>query len=323
MSQAMSITQLCNSDENNKNQTEKRIPLPAMEPIPSQPHFIRRLPLIDSALKAYENSIVKYGADMIDTYAVGPIYDKLGYSHKSQEDEDTIAATTALARTSLQDTEVTHRHKRIEDTREDRKKQRPSTSPHPYSVQRRPRWQQIVLHAGSAAGTTAAVISEESMKCLKYCLSWLQYAVQHIEQQMTLLRQFLVSLATSQQQQQQKQVTQVASDTTLNNIKKEIVDTLRKVVEVVSRYAGKGLPEQAKLTVRSFILELPSRWAMVNQQALDEVDTPLHVTSIKLLDFSGESIRMLKSVSLVFSDTVERAELWLKRLKAVGGTTGH
>lgn len=55
-----------------------------MEPIPSQPHFIRRLPLIDSALKAYENSIVKYGADMIDTYAVGPIYDKLGYSHKSQ-----------------------------------------------------------------------------------------------------------------------------------------------------------------------------------------------------------------------------------------------
>lgn len=205
------------------------------------------------------------------------------------------------------------------------KKQRPSTSPHPYSVQRRPRWQQIVLHAGSAAGTTAAVISEESMKCLKYCLSWLQYAVQHIEQQMTLLRQFLVSLATNQQQQQQqqKQVTQDASDTTLNNIKKEIVDTLRKVVEVVSRYAGKGLPEQAKLTVRSFILELPSRWAMVNQQALDEVDTPLHVTSIKLLDFSGESIRMLKSVSLVFSDTVERAELWLKRLKAVGGTTGH
>ncbi|ORE11502.1 hypothetical protein BCV72DRAFT_219634 [Rhizopus microsporus var. microsporus] len=121
MSQAMSITQLCNNDENNKNQTEKKIPLPAMEPIPSQPHFIRRLPLIDSALKAYENSIVKYGADMIDTYAVSPIYDKLGYSHKSQEDEDTIAATTALARTSLQDTEVTHRHKRIEDTREDRK----------------------------------------------------------------------------------------------------------------------------------------------------------------------------------------------------------
>lgn len=30
------------------------------------------------------------------------------------------------------------------------------------------------MHAGSAAGTTAAVVSEESMKCLRYCLHWLQ-----------------------------------------------------------------------------------------------------------------------------------------------------
>lgn len=61
-------------------------------------------------------------------------------------------------------------------------------------------WQQLVVHASSAAGSTAAVISEESMKCLKYCLSWLQYAIRHIEQQMNVLRDFLVSLASSQQQ---------------------------------------------------------------------------------------------------------------------------
>lgn len=69
-----------------------------------------------------------------------------------------------------------------------------STSPHrPYSITKptaptqrahhrtqqsaplvRSKWHQIVMHASSAAGTTAAVISEESMKCLRYCLSWLQ-----------------------------------------------------------------------------------------------------------------------------------------------------
>jgi Transcription factor Opi1 len=38
----------------------------------------------------------------------------------------------------------------------------------------RSRWQQLVVGAGSAAGTTVAVVSEESMRCLKYCLSWLQ-----------------------------------------------------------------------------------------------------------------------------------------------------
>jgi hypothetical protein len=64
-----------------------------------------------------------------------------------------------------------------------------STSPHrPYTITKptpnrrqtqnqplvRSKWHQIVMHASSAAGTTAAVISEESMKCLRYCLSWLQ-----------------------------------------------------------------------------------------------------------------------------------------------------
>jgi hypothetical protein len=38
----------------------------------------------------------------------------------------------------------------------------------------RSRWQQLVVGAGSAAGTTVAIVSEESMRCLKYCLSWLQ-----------------------------------------------------------------------------------------------------------------------------------------------------
>lgn len=179
------------------------------------------------------------------------------------------------------------------------------------------RWQQIVLHAGSAAGTTAAVISEESMKCLRYCLSWLQYAIQHIDQQMNLLRSFLVSLATGSS----KTVVKANNndESTLASIKKEIVDTLRKVVEVVSKYAGSGLPEQAKASVRAFILQLPSTWANLHNKSQAEQDAqPLHETSIKLLDFGGESIVMLKSVSNVFSDTIERAELWLKRLKVVG-----
>lgn len=173
-----------------------------------------------------------------------------------------------------------------------------------------------MLHAGSAAGTTAAVISEESMKCLRYCISWLQYAMQHIDQQMNLLRSFLVSLATGSSS---KSNSLVKNESTLAAIKKEIVDTLRKVVEVVSKYAGSGLPEQAKASVRAFILQLPSTWAQLHNKSQAEQDAqPLHETSIKLLDFGGESLVMLKSVSIVFSDTIERAELWLKRLKVVG-----
>ncbi|CAO3592674.1 unnamed protein product [Absidia cylindrospora] len=334
-----------------------------------QQHFMRRVsdhPLVHSALRAYESSkasspVVKYGAEMVE-FIASPIYDKFGrqasvesqnkYEYYPNEDDPTTAATTALANTSISDTqqqETTHRrgHKKSLSRSGSR-----STSPHrPYTLsakspttihhhQRpavsRSRWKQLVVHAGSAAGTTAAVISEESMKCLKYCLSWLQYATQHIDQQMTLLRNVLVSMATGSSSNSSPSTSTTVSTNTnpagmLAAIKKEVIETLRKVVEVISKYAGAGLPEQAKGTVRSFILALPSRWALLNSSTTPSspIASPTlgphaspHVeeTSVKLLNFGSESVEMLQSVSTVFSSTIDRADTWLDRLHSVGVT---
>jgi hypothetical protein len=41
--------------------------------------------------------------------------------------------------------------------------------------------------------------------------------------------------------------------------------------------------------------------------------------ALRLLSFGQESVDMLQSVSTVFSDTVDRAELWIDRLKMVPG----
>jgi hypothetical protein len=41
--------------------------------------------------------------------------------------------------------------------------------------------------------------------------------------------------------------------------------------------------------------------------------------ALRLLSFGQESVEMLQSVSTVFSDTVDRAELWIDRLKMVPG----
>ena len=40
-----------------------------------------------------------------------------------------------------------------------------------------------------------------------------------------------------------------------------MVQTIRQVVDVVSKYAGGALPEPARNRVRGFILHLPQRWA--------------------------------------------------------------
>lgn len=143
-----------------------------------------------------------------------------------------------------------------------------------------------------------------------------------------MLREFLVSLASNHHESEERtRMTRADDATTLAQIKKEIVETLRKVVEVISKYAGSGLPEQAKASVRGFILALPTRWAILNSSStasptgspsLTAADSHIHETSIRLLNFGTESVEMIQSVSLVFSDTVERAELWLSRLRVVG-----
>ncbi|CAO3591838.1 unnamed protein product [Absidia cylindrospora] len=275
------------------------------------------------------------------------------YEKRDVEDKETMAAIHALARTSLTDEldgdEQYIRRRRayhLDDKYIGKPRSRPhsrSTSPHrsytksaatlarhSRSKLNQTRWQQLVIQAGSAAGTTVAIMSEESMKCLRYCLYWLQYATQHIQQQMHLLRLFLVSLVSSSStvspsNQQQPSVS-------LSSIQTEIILTLRKVVDVVSQYAGVGLPTHAKATVRSFILQLPGKWATLNTNTNsneitttdDEPDVPEHdgcakeTSAIKLLKFGAQSIEMLDSVSSVFSDSIDRAHIWLDRLRLIG-----
>jgi len=276
---------------------------------------------------------------------------------REEEDEAATAAAIALARASLQDVDSRkdlrrRRHRDSDDedfdmdqsaksrSRTTSRSASPRRSPHQSNIALTPihgrqelvsrsRWQQLVVGAGSAAGTTVAVVSEESMRCLKYCLSWLQYATKHIEQQMGILRAFLVSLASfkassSENGKQSDAVVAPADASRLDAIKKEVIGTLRKVVEVISKYAGSSLPEQARSAVRGFILSLPNRWASVNQSAANsptmgpQRDGHVHETAIKLMNFGNESIEMLNGVAGVFGDTVERAETWLDRLRVLG-----
>ncbi|KAG2220630.1 hypothetical protein INT45_014060 [Circinella minor] len=185
-------------------------------------------------------------------------------------------------------------------------------------------WQQLVVQAGSAAGTTAAVVSEESMKCLKYCLSWLRYAIQRIEQQLTVVRNYLVSLAAASSSSSLSTVQHHQPASPLSSVKRDIVETVRKVVDVISRYASTSLPHHAKVAVRGFILDLPNRWDIRSSPAASPLLTPTEGLSpvqdenaIKVLTFGNESVEMLQSISTVFSDTVDRAEIWLDRWRTV------
>ncbi|KAF9998415.1 hypothetical protein BGZ80_005842 [Entomortierella chlamydospora] len=206
---------------------------------------------------------------------------------------------------------------------------------YPQQQQQLSGWKGVVATVGSASAAGVAIFSEESMKSLRYCLQWLQYAVQHIDHQIGLLKAFLVSLANPSQN---TALVPSSAASTLASIKKEVVDTLRKVITVVSRYAGACLPDQAKISVRQFILSMPVRWATISNESIPS--TPMGSPSLgpqsdrnpeqvaalnetseratKVLVLAHESSDMLKSVASIFKDSVDKAENWMDKLRYVG-----
>ncbi|KAJ3364514.1 hypothetical protein GGF32_001614 [Allomyces javanicus] len=211
----------------------------------------------------------------------------------------------------------------------------------------RSRWQQMTAGAVAAAGAGAAVVSEESMKSLRYCLEWLQYATQQIDAQMTHLRNFLLSLArgtglaltagTSAAAHNQASSTSASalSDTavaardampvvassfpTLAEIKRDLAETLRRVVDVVGRYAGNFLAGDARARVRAFILSLPSRWASLNAPSpttpVPNADESREAQ--RVLTFAAESADVLRSMQDIFGHSLATAEQWLGTLEKV------
>ncbi len=94
-------------------------------------------------------------------------------------------------------------------------------------IAQRSRWQAVLLEAGGLS----AAFSDENMRRLKYCLHCLQVSVSQAHMR------------------------------TLTDVRRDLVQTIRQVVDVVSKYAGGALPEPARTRVRGFILKLPQRWA--------------------------------------------------------------
>ncbi|KAI0675989.1 transcription factor Opi1-domain-containing protein [Trametes maxima] len=260
-------------------------------------------------------------------------------------------------------------------------------------VAQRSRWQAMILEAGGIS----AAISEESMRRLRYCLQWLQYATAQIDAQILVLRNFIASLQPNGTSPHGVPLSPHHLRT-LQTAKRDVVDTIRQVVEVVSRYAGGALPEPARSRVRSFILCLPRRWATASgvgegpslgvgpahevrgettgaahssgrgrhrgtapysygpgepgpsprSRPASRATSPVRATTRghtrqtsagagagaagaptptadsatqaaqKILTLATESLDMLRGVTGVFKDSLERADIWVERLRVVG-----
>ncbi|KAH7914840.1 transcription factor Opi1-domain-containing protein [Hygrophoropsis aurantiaca] len=265
---------------------------------------VSHLPLVNTALWAYEHGkassrVVKYGAEMMESSVKTisrPVIDRLPVD-VNQLDEfacrqlDRIGKYRRPSSADLERMQVDDQNRSRDGTPSSHHEvykppfsppQRDTSSAIPESrtptpqaqespddqtqhqnhqqVVQRSRWQAVLLEAGGIG----AAVSEESMRRLKYCLQWLQYATQHIDAQILILRDFIANLQPHSSSASSLSEDSIVSPThlrTLTDVRRDVVHTIRQVVDVVSKYAGGALPEPARARVRGFILHLPQRWA--------------------------------------------------------------
>ncbi|KAH9250755.1 hypothetical protein BASA81_011409 [Batrachochytrium salamandrivorans] len=108
----------------------------------------------------------------------------------------------------------------------------------------------------------------------------------------------------------------------IDSIKRDVVETVRTAVEMVSRHAAVYLPGDARQSVRAFILDLPSRLASLTRSPSPEAPQALHGETAEaqeaqnVLTLASESSAMLKGIESVFSRTVELSERMLEPVAA-------
>ncbi|MCJ1401804.1 hypothetical protein MMC11_005021 [Xylographa trunciseda] len=201
-------------------------------------------------------------------------------------------------------------------------------------------WQTRLMMSTSGLGVA---MSEESLRSLKYCLSWLRWANSHLSRVLGSLQSVLEEWDRSHRQMSSESNVLThdnnmqlgpangypRDDATIAKhiqaLKGECVQTLKNVVDIVSKYAGGALPENARVLVRRHLTSLPQRFMVAssagssaNESSHDseqQSSTPEVISGAqRVVVLAKEGLYMMAQVSEVVNGTIVSAEEWCDRL---------
>jgi hypothetical protein len=178
-------------------------------------------------------------------------------------------------------------------------------------------------------------MSEESLRSLKYCLGWLRWANEHIGKVILALKGVLEqydqgpntassSLVEGSVKEGQLVLRSDAEKKALNAkiavLKRDVLKTLKEVVDIVSKYAGGALPENARVLVRRHLTSLPQRFKLASSRSVESNrngehgDADITEGANRVLVLAKEGLDMMAQVSGVLDGTIVSAEEWCERL---------
>lgn len=208
------------------------------------------------------------------------------------------------------------------------------------SSRKRPMWQDVLVSA-----TSLTQLSSESRQRLRYCLNLLKLANTRLAVTVNKL-QDLINREQASQMAQSIASNHVPAECRRQNekditcLKQDLINTIKKILTVVTTFAGNSLPEPARSHVKSYILRLPSNWVLsVNSTPVSsspppethEHESPLssedssnertpptnHDDEIeagsRVLNLANETLDMLGNIISIVDDTLERAESWCQK----------
>lgn len=172
-------------------------------------------------------------------------------------------------------------------------------------------------------------MSDESLRSLQYCLTWLRWANGRLGKSIVALHGAVTEWEQQKAQQQDMSQADVEAGNSrqenaslliqrIQAVKADVLSTLKQVVDVVSKYAGGALPENARNLVRRHLTSLPHRF-QVASTSHPPPDSPAAsseatVSAHRILVLAQEGLDMMAQVSRVVNDTLVSAEHWCERL---------
>lgn len=194
-------------------------------------------------------------------------------------------------------------------------------------------WQSRLIM--STSGLSIAM-SEESLRSLKYCLSWLRWANVRVGNVVNSLKSTMEKYEKTEAEHADgdhpMSGTFVGGPADRNQLAAKIAElrmdllrTLQDVINTVSKYAGGALPENARELVRRHLTSLPQRFRVASMmgdshhgqggeesQEIQEKET--RESAQRVLVLAKEGLDMMSQVSGVLDGTIVSAEEWCDRL---------
>lgn len=198
------------------------------------------------------------------------------------------------------------------------------------------RWQARFAMSTSGLGVS---MREESLRSLKYCLKCLRWANDHlntivislqkaIDEWMQERSQPAVQPAAVEGELTREPETRPRDPATLSRhikiLTQEVLQTLNKIINVVSTYAGGALPENARELVRKQLNSFPQRFRMAfmhtqqSEPGMEGSHSETVSSATRVLVLAKEGLDMMHQVSGVVDGTIVSAEEWLVRLGRKG-----